>query len=91
MISFERKVWAALAVVLCAFLSACGTPGAPQPPSLNLADPVTDLSAIRTGNQVTLTWTMPKRNTDKTPIKGNVAARICRREARAPATRWEQT
>ena len=80
MISFERKVWAALAVVLCAFLSACGTPGAPQPPSLNLADPVTDLSAIRTGNQVTLTWTMPKRNTDKTPIKGNVAARICRRE-----------
>ena len=80
MISFERKGWAALAVVSCAFLSACGTPGAPQPPSLNLADPVTDLSAIRTGNQVTLTWTMPKRNTDKTPTKGNVATRVCRRE-----------
>ena len=76
----ERKVWAALAVVLCALLSGCGTPGSPQPPSLNLADPVGDLLAVRTGNQVALTWTMPKRNTDKTTIKVDVAARVCRRE-----------
>ncbi|MGA9584115.1 MAG: hypothetical protein WBQ95_02245, partial [Terracidiphilus sp.] len=81
MISFERKAWAALAIGWCAFLSGCGTPGAPQPPSLNLADPVEDLSAIRTGNQVALTWTMPRRNTDKTALKADVATRICRREA----------
>ncbi len=80
MISMERTAWAALAVVGCAFLSGCGTPGAPQPPSLNLADPVGDLSAIRNGDKVTLTWTMPKRNTDKTPIKNDVAARICLQE-----------
>jgi hypothetical protein len=82
--SFERKAWAALAVVLCAFLSGCGTPGAPQPPSLNLPDPVADLSAIRTGDKVALTWTMPKRNTDKTPVKITVAARVCRREGTGP-------
>ncbi len=75
----ERKAWAAL-VVLCVLLSGCGTPGAPLPPSLNLADVVTDLAAVRTGNQVALTWVMPKRNTDKTVIKADVATRICRRE-----------
>jgi hypothetical protein len=80
MSSFERKTWAATAAALCAFLSGCGTPGAPQPPSLNLPDPVTDLSAIRTGDRVALTWTMPKRNTDKTPLKADLSVRICRRE-----------
>jgi hypothetical protein len=54
-------------------------PGAPQPPSLNLPDRVTDLSAERSGGQVTLTWTMPKRNTDKLLLKGPIDARICRR------------
>jgi hypothetical protein len=80
MSSFERKAWAALAIGLCAFLPGCGTPAAPQPPSLNLPDPVADLSAIRTGDRVSLAWTMPKRNTDKTVLKSDVAARICRRE-----------
>jgi hypothetical protein len=54
-------------------------PGAPQPPSLNLPDRVTDLSAERSGDRVTLTWTMPKRNTDKLLLKGPIDARICRR------------
>ena len=35
---------------------------------------------MRAGNKVTLRWTMPKRNTDKTALKADVAARICRRE-----------
>jgi hypothetical protein len=39
---------------------------------------VANLSAIRAGNQVALTWTMPKKNTDKLLLKGNVAVRICR-------------
>jgi hypothetical protein len=80
MILIERKAWAGLAVMLCALLSGCGTPGAPQPPSLNLPAPVEDLSAIRTGDQVALAWINPKRNTDKTPLKPDVVARICRRE-----------
>ncbi len=70
---------AALFAVLLA--SGCGTPGTPLPPSLNLADPVTDLTAVRTGNQVSLTWTMPKKNTDKLLLKGNYGVRVCRKEA----------
>jgi hypothetical protein len=63
------------------FLSGCGTPGAPMPPSLKLPDPVTDLSAVRTGNQVSLTWTMPRKNTDKLLLKGELPVRICRKES----------
>jgi len=58
-------------------------PGAPQPPSLHLPDPVTDLSASRAGNQVTLTWTMPKRDTDKLLLKGKVRVRVCRKASSA--------
>ncbi len=76
---------AALSAALCGalFLSGCGTPGAPQPPSLNLPDPVGDLKAIRTGDRVTLTWTMPRRNTDKLLLKGPILVQIRRREAAA--------
>ncbi len=57
----------------CAALvvAGCGMPGAPLPPSLNLPDRVGDLSAVRTGGQVALTWTMPTKNTDKMLLKGN--------------------
>ncbi len=81
-----RWGWTAASVALAAglagavALSGCGTPGAPLPPSLKLPNLVTDLAAMRTGNQVSLTWTMPKKTTDKVPIKGNVPVRICRRE-----------
>jgi len=74
------RLAAILIVLLCTCLAGCGTPGAPQPPSLNLPLRVTDLSATRVGNQVSLTWTMPKRNTDKLLLKGNVAVRVSRRE-----------
>jgi hypothetical protein len=80
MSSFNRKAWAALALLFCTAFYGCGTPGAPQPPSLNLPDPVDDLSATRVGNVVTLTWTSPKRNTDRTTIKPDVKARVCRQE-----------
>ncbi len=62
-------------------ISSCGTPGAPLPPSLKLPDPVSDLSALRTGDQVTLTWTMPRKNTDKLLIKGNIPVHVCRKES----------
>jgi hypothetical protein len=72
----------ALALGLCGLdLSGCGMPGAPQPPSLNLPDRVTDLSAERSGDRVTLTWTMPKRNTDKLLLKDPIEARVCRRRS----------
>lgn len=70
----------AAACALAAVLAGCGTPGAPLPPSLNLPDRVTDLAAVRNGNQVSLTWTMPKRNTDKLLLKGDVGVVVCRKE-----------
>lgn len=64
-------------------LSGCGMPAAPQPPSLRLPERVDDLAAVRTGRQVELTWSMPKRDTDKVPLKDNVTVRICRNESGA--------
>ena len=61
-------------------LTGCGMPRAPLPPTLNLADPVTDLGATRAGDQVSLAWTMPKKNTDKLLLKGNLQVHVCRRE-----------
>jgi hypothetical protein len=66
----------ALTAALC--LAACGTPGAPRPPSLDLPRPVTDLAASRQGNEVTLTWTAPRETTDKQNIRHPGAVRICR-------------
>ena len=63
-------------------ISGCGTPGAPQPPSLKLPEQVSDLSAVRTGNKVALRWTMPKKTTDHLLIKGPVRVGVCRREGK---------
>ena len=51
-----------------------------MPPSLNLPERVEDLAATRAGDQVSLSWTMPKKNTDKLLLNGNVQVHVCRRE-----------
>ncbi|HEY2857290.1 MAG TPA: hypothetical protein VGJ21_02610 [Terracidiphilus sp.] len=75
-----------IAAALGAVITGCGTPGTPLPPSLNLPDRVTDLAATRTGDQVALTWTMPKRNTDKSLLKANISAHVCRKEGNGPCS-----
>lgn len=70
----------ALAVCAAACMSGCGTPGAPLPPSLNLPQPVTNLAAVRTGDKVTLTWTLPRRTTDNVILKAPLRVHVCRRE-----------
>jgi hypothetical protein len=82
----KRGVHVALLALVAGMAAAtaftgCGTPGAPLPPSLKLPDPVTNLSALRTGDQVALAWTMPRKNTDKLLIKGNIPVHVCRKEA----------
>jgi len=72
--------WSAGTLALGAALTGCGMPGAPLPPSLDLAVPVTNLAATRAGDQVSLTWTMPKKNTDKLLLKGNQSVYVCRKE-----------
>jgi hypothetical protein len=77
---------AAAGVILCAgiasalWLTGCGTPGAPQPPSLKLPEPVNDLTAVRAGGSVTLHWTMPKKSTDRLLLKEPVPVQICWRQ-----------
>src|SRR5579863_44882 len=45
-------------------LLACGTPGAPQPPSANIPKPIADLTATRKGDTAALHWTAPDKTTD---------------------------
>lgn len=59
---------------------------APQPPSLKLPQPVADLTAQRTGNEVALHWTMPKRTTDKVLLVGRQRAKVCRRVDAGPCS-----
>ena len=67
-----------VAVLALAALVGCGMPGAPQPPSLELPRTVHNLSAIRKGDRVTLTWNTPRDTTDHARIKHLGATRICR-------------
>ncbi len=60
-----------------AFLVGCGIPGPPQPPSLNLPVPVTELRAQRVGDSVELQWTDSSQNTDKTPVRTPGIASVC--------------
>lgn len=59
-------------------LAGCGMPGVPLPPSLNLPEPVKNLTATRAGSQVTLAWTMPTRTTDRLLLKDAITVRVCR-------------
>lgn len=58
--------------------TACGSPGIPLPPALELARPVTDLRAARKGNQVHLTWTLPTQTTDRRNLRHGGTVEVCR-------------
>jgi hypothetical protein len=73
-----RALPSAILLLTLPALAGCGMPGAPQPPSLNLPIPVANLTAVRAGDQVALTFKLPIRNTDRILLKGPIAARVCR-------------
>ena len=58
--------------------TACANIGPPEPPSLDLPKPPSDLRAQRKGNKVTLTWTIPVLTTDRQTVRSSGATRICR-------------
>jgi hypothetical protein len=62
----------------CLTLTACASLGPPLPPSLELPKPPTDLHAARKGDKVTLTWTVPKRTTDRRTVRYLGNTEICR-------------
>ena len=67
-----------LCMLAVAGLTACGVPGIPKPPSLNLPQPVTDLRAMRKGDRVYLSWTVPTRTTDSLTVRQAGPTRVCR-------------
>ncbi len=81
------RLWLGLSAAL-PLLVGCGTPGAPLPPSLRLAEPVADLAAVRTGGAVTLSWTNPQKTTDGVRIasfQAEMEADLCRVEGATAA------
>ena len=70
--------------LLWSALLACGTPGAPKAPSLNLPLPVANLTAARSGDSVHLAWTMPLRTTDHLPLNHAIPVDVCRGVAGLP-------
>jgi hypothetical protein len=62
-------------------LAGCANPGPPKPPSLHLPRPAENLAAVRTGDQVVLTWTTPNETTDGGKLQMPVTAVICRDDA----------
>ncbi len=67
-----------LAAALAALLSSCAVTGAPQPPSLQVPQPVEDLAAARKGDRVILTWTAPVATTDRDRLRASGPTLICR-------------
>lgn len=67
-----------LALGALLMFAACATIAPPQPPSLELPKPPSDLRAMRKGDHVTLTWTDPNITTDRQKIRHVGATRICR-------------
>jgi hypothetical protein len=67
-----------LCILAFAGLTACGVPGIPKPPSLNLPQPVTDLRAVRKGDRVYLAWTVPTKTTDSLVIRHLGPTQVCR-------------
>lgn len=74
-----RHILAATCMVFFTLgISGCALEAAPQPPSLEIALPVKNLTSTRAGDTVTLRWTMPKRSTDKTNLTGEQTVVVCR-------------
>ncbi|HEX6804273.1 MAG TPA: hypothetical protein VF133_11390 [Terriglobales bacterium] len=74
----SRNLTLGLSLLLAALLAACGSPGVPIPPSLELPRPVTNLRASRKGDTVTLTWSTPTKTTDQHNIRHPGTTQICR-------------
>ena len=75
-----------LAILPALPIVGCGSPGAPEPPSLYVPAPVDDLTAARIDDAVHLTWKTPTHTTDHLALKHPVPMQICRAVESGPCT-----
>jgi hypothetical protein len=74
-----------LAMAAIWLTTACASIGPPNAPSLELPKPVTDLRASRKGDEVTLTWTIPKRTMERQSVRYLGTTQICRNVLAEPS------
>lgn len=74
--NFRTNVF--LIIIACLITTACGSPGVPIPPSLELPRPVSDLHALRKGDRVALTWTQPTLTTERRNLDRGGTVQVCR-------------
>ncbi len=80
----DRRLIAGALTLMLPLAIGCASPGNPRPPTLNLAEVVSDLTAERIGNQVQLHWTTPSKTTDRLAVKGALTAEFCRQTDLSP-------
>src|ERR1022692_5032343 len=68
----------AVAVGALVWLGGCASIGPPEPPSLELPKPPSDLRAVRKGNKVTLSWSAPILTTDRQSVRYVGPTLVCR-------------
>lgn len=72
----RRAAPAALFLLILA--CACGKVGDPKPPIVRTPEPIGDLRAVQSGDNVILTWTNPARYVDSNPATDLAVVRILR-------------
>lgn len=65
-------------LVLAILLAGCASVQAPLPPSLELPKPPTDLRAVRKGDHVYLSWSVPTQTLDRQTVRRQGPTRVCR-------------
>jgi hypothetical protein len=88
----KGKIRLLIGLSAAVLLAACGTPGPPVVPSLQLPAPPGNLQATRKGSRVTLRWTPPSLTTDGQTIRARYAGPtfVCRSVGLAPAQKCEK-
>jgi len=60
------RPWFVTAAV--ALAASCGYVGPPQPPALNMPEPIVDLGVIQTGDRIVVHFTTPVKTTENLPV-----------------------
>lgn len=74
------RIIALFTLSACLIFDGCRRPGVQQPLSPELRGPVKDLAAIRAGDLIWLSWTMPSKRVRNLTVNGSIKVRVCRRE-----------